>query len=95
LFRRQRKTKQKQNTICAGHHYAQTSLNKANKTRTLIQITGDRDEPNIVFMRVTMTIIWAYNYCSLSLETIIVVLITTKSMLSQSCEQLRHLVSYI
>jgi hypothetical protein len=51
LFRRQRKTKQKQNTICAGHHYAKTNSNKANKTRTLIQITGDRDEPNIVFMR--------------------------------------------
>ena len=32
-YTRQRKTKQKHNTICAGHHYAQT--------------TGGKDEPNI------------------------------------------------
>ena len=28
----QRKTKQKHNTICVGHHYTQTNLNKINKT---------------------------------------------------------------
>ena len=29
---RQRKTKQKHNTICVGHHYAQTNTNNVNKT---------------------------------------------------------------
>ena len=29
---RRRKTKQKQNTICVGHHYAQTNTNSINKT---------------------------------------------------------------
>ena len=46
----QRKTKQKHNTICVGHHYTQTNLNKINKTWTLLQTTGDKDEPNIVLM---------------------------------------------
>jgi hypothetical protein len=27
-----RKTKQKHNTICAGHHYVQTNTNNVNKT---------------------------------------------------------------
>jgi quinolinate synthase len=27
-----RKIKQKQNTICVGHHYTQTNVNKVNKT---------------------------------------------------------------
>ena len=30
----------KQNTICTGHHYAQTNINKVNKTRHLLQTTG-------------------------------------------------------
>ena len=29
---RRRKTKQKQNTICVGYHYAQTNTNNVNKT---------------------------------------------------------------
>jgi hypothetical protein len=29
---RRRKTKQKHNTICVGHHYAQTKTNNVNKT---------------------------------------------------------------
>ena len=29
---RQRQTKQKQNTICVGHHYTQASTNNINKT---------------------------------------------------------------
>jgi hypothetical protein len=45
---RRRKTKQKHNTICVGHHYTQTNTNNVSKTR---QTTGGKDEPNIVFMR--------------------------------------------
>jgi hypothetical protein len=45
---RRRKTKQNYNTICVGHHYTQTSKNNVNKTWVLLQITGGKDEPNIV-----------------------------------------------
>jgi len=31
-YTRRRITKQKHNTICGGHHSAQTNINKANKT---------------------------------------------------------------
>ena len=41
----------KNNTICVGHHYAQTNTNKVNKTCSLLQTTGGKEEPNIVFMR--------------------------------------------
>ena len=34
-YTRQRKTKQKHNTICGGHHYRKTSTNNLNKIRTL------------------------------------------------------------
>jgi hypothetical protein len=44
------KIKQRQNTICVGHHYAQTSINHVNKTCIILQTTGGKDEPNIVFM---------------------------------------------
>ena len=44
------KQKQKHNTICAGHHDAQTNTNSVNKTWTLLQTTGGKDEPNIVFI---------------------------------------------
>jgi len=50
-YTRQRKTNQKHNTICVGHHYAQTNTNSVNKTRTLLQSDGGKDEPNIVFMQ--------------------------------------------
>jgi len=50
-YTRQRKTKQKLNTICVGHHYLQANTNNINKTRALLQTTGGKDEPNIVFMR--------------------------------------------
>ena len=43
--------KQKHNTICVGHHYTQTNTNNVNKTRVLLQTTGGKDEPNIVFMQ--------------------------------------------
>jgi hypothetical protein len=39
LYRRRRKTKQKHNTICVGHHYTQTNTNNVNKTCTLLQAT--------------------------------------------------------
>ena len=48
-YTRRRKTKQKHNTIPVGHHYAQANTNNVNKTWTLLQTTGDRYEPNILF----------------------------------------------
>jgi hypothetical protein len=47
---RRRKQKQKHNTICMGHYYTQANTNNVNKTRTLLQTTGGKDEPNIVSM---------------------------------------------
>ena len=44
-------TKQTHNTICVGQHYTSTNTNNVNKTSTLLQTTGGKDEPNIVFMR--------------------------------------------
>ena len=41
--------KQKHKTICAGHHYTQPNTNNVNKTRALLQTTGGKEEPNIVF----------------------------------------------
>ena len=41
-----RKTKQKHNTIYVGNHYAQANTNKINKTLTLLQTTGGKDEVN-------------------------------------------------
>jgi len=32
LVTRRKQTKQKHNTICVGHHYAQTNTNNVNKT---------------------------------------------------------------
>ena len=50
-YTRQGKTKQKYNTICVKNHYAQTNTNNVNKTCTLLQTTGGKDEPNIILMR--------------------------------------------
>jgi hypothetical protein len=36
------KTKQKHNTICAGHYYTQTSTNNVNKICALLQTTGGK-----------------------------------------------------
>jgi hypothetical protein len=47
-YTRRRKRKQKHNTICVGHHYAQTNTTNVNKTCTLLQTTEGKDEPNIV-----------------------------------------------
>ena len=45
----ERKTKPKDNTIWVGHHYAQTNVNSVNEKLALLQTTGGKDEPNIVF----------------------------------------------
>jgi hypothetical protein len=37
-YTRRRKTKQKRNTICVGHHYAQTNTNNVNKTWSFIRL---------------------------------------------------------
>ena len=50
-YTRQLKTKQKQNTICVGHHYTQTITDNVNKTWVPLQTTGGKDEPNIVFTK--------------------------------------------
>ena len=42
-YTRRRKTKQRLNTICVGHHYAQANTNNVNKTWTLLQETGGKD----------------------------------------------------
>ena len=41
----------KQNAICGRHHYTQTNTNNLNKTWTLIQTTGGKDEPNTDYRR--------------------------------------------
>ena len=46
-----RKTKQKHNTLCVGHHHTQRNMHNLYKTWALQQTTGGTDEPNIVFMR--------------------------------------------
>ena len=43
-----KQNKNKHNTICVGQHYMQTNTNK---TWALLQTTGGKDEPNIIFMR--------------------------------------------
>ena len=40
----ERKTKQKHNTICIGHHYAQANSNNVNKTWALPQTTEGIDD---------------------------------------------------
>ena len=48
---KKQKQKQKRNTICIGHHYAKTNTNNVNRTCTLLETTGGKDDPNIVFIR--------------------------------------------
>ena len=45
------KAKQKHNTICVEHPYAQVNTNILNNTRALLQTTGGKDEQNIVVMQ--------------------------------------------
>jgi len=44
-------TKQKHNTIDVGHHYTQINTNNINKTWSLLQTTGGKDEPNKLDIR--------------------------------------------
>jgi hypothetical protein len=37
--------------MCVGHHYPQANAINVNKTWTLLQTTGGKDEPNIVCIR--------------------------------------------
>ena len=50
-YTRRRKTTQKHNTICVGHHCTHTNTVNVNRTCALVLSTGGKDEPNIVFMR--------------------------------------------
>ena len=50
-YARQRQTKQKESTPGVGHRYSQANTNIVRKTLVLLQTTGGKDEPNIVFMR--------------------------------------------
>ena len=48
---KQKQTKQKHNTVCVGYHHTQhkqtqTNTNNVNKTWTLLQTTGGKDETN-------------------------------------------------
>jgi hypothetical protein len=45
-YPRRRKTKQKHNTICVGHHYMQTNTNNVNKS--IKQTYGGENEPNFI-----------------------------------------------
>jgi hypothetical protein len=49
-YTRRRKTKQKHSTIYVGHNYTQPNTNNANQAFTLLQTTGGKDEPNIVYL---------------------------------------------
>jgi hypothetical protein len=52
VYKIQDKAKQnKKHNTCVAHHYVQTNTNNVNKTRGLLQTTGGKDEPNMVFMR--------------------------------------------
>jgi hypothetical protein len=47
-----KKNKPKHNTICVGHQYPQTNTNNVNKTSSYQQITGGKNEPNILLSQV-------------------------------------------
>ena len=47
-YTRRRKTKQKQHVLDTT---IRNNTNNVNKSSALLQTTGDKDEPNIVFMR--------------------------------------------
>ena len=42
---------EKHNTIRVGYRYTQTNTNNLKNTRALLQTTGGKDEPNIVYMQ--------------------------------------------
>jgi hypothetical protein len=46
--------------MCVGHHYTQTSTNNVNKTRTLLQTTGDNDEHGLIQHKKNIKLIHRY-----------------------------------
>jgi len=46
-YTRRSKTQQKHNTLCVGHHYAQTNINNVNNTWALLQTSRGKDETNM------------------------------------------------
>ena len=50
VYTRRRQEKQIPNTTCVGHNHSQASTNNVSKTFALLQPTGGKDKPNIVFM---------------------------------------------
>ena len=46
-----KKNKTKTQHKIGGHHFTQTNTNNINRTRALLQTTGDKDEPNIFCMQ--------------------------------------------
>ena len=58
----QRKTNQKHNTLCVGHHYAQTNTNNVNTTCN----QQGKGEPNIVFTRKPQ---WISQHATLNVKT--------------------------
>jgi hypothetical protein len=48
---KRRKTKEKYDNICFGHHCTSASINNINKKYALLHTTGGKDEPNIVFVQ--------------------------------------------
>ena len=61
-----RRKKKERNTICVGHHNTQTNMYKVNKTFSLLQTTGGKDEQNIVFIRKSQ---WTSHQGTQSIET--------------------------
>jgi hypothetical protein len=59
-YTRRGKPKQQHNTICVGHHYAQTKTNNVENTRALLQTNGGKDEPTIVSL--LHVIVWVMVY---------------------------------
>ena len=61
LATRRRKTKQKQNTICVGHHYSQANTNNVTKRCALLQTTGCKDEPTrLIYLQVNLFHLFSY-----------------------------------
>jgi len=69
-YTRRRKTKQKHNTICVGHHYAQTNTNNVNKIWFLLQTAKCHgnyylSNKEIFFKSIFVVVIAHYQYYTL------------------------------
>ena len=54
LATRRRQTKQKHNTICVGHYHTLKKIQITElRHESFYKKTGSKDEPNIVFMRIS------------------------------------------